>query len=75
MTERLSVSTIFEHLGSMGLSKGGVSRNETGGGWRIRAEGGLVVQISSDGRFSLSGRNARLLRKALGLTGRRKACA
>ncbi len=74
MTEPLSAEAIFEQLGAMGLSNIKISRDEIARGWRIRADGGLVVQIHDSGKCSISGKHARALRKALGLTGKRNSC-
>ncbi len=57
---------IFERLRAIGLSNITTSRNETDNGWRIRTDGGLVAHVYDDGRLAFFGRNARLVRKALG---------
>jgi hypothetical protein len=73
MNEPLSAIAVFEQLQLMGLSNLEMSRDEIWLGWRIRADGGLIIHIHEKGKLLISGRNARTLRKALGLTGRREA--
>jgi hypothetical protein len=73
MNEPLSAIAVLEQLQSMGLSNLEMSRDEIWRGWRIRADGGLIIHIHENGKLLISGRNARTLRKALGLTGRREA--
>jgi hypothetical protein len=73
MHEPLSATAVLEQLQSMGLSNVELCREETWPGWRIRADGGLIIHIHENGKLLNSGRNARTLRKALGLTGRREA--
>lgn len=74
MTEPLSAEAIFEQLRAMGLFGVKISRDEISQGWRIRADGGPVVHIHDNGKLLISGRNARVLRKVLGLTGKRNSC-
>ncbi len=73
MTESLSAEAIFEKLRSMGLFEVKMSRDDVSHGWRIRADGGPVVHICDNGNLRISGRKARVLRKVLGLTGKRNS--
>ncbi|MGJ0506558.1 MAG: hypothetical protein ACR652_05350 [Methylocystis sp.] len=72
MAEPLSPATIIATLQSMGLSDGKLTYEESSHGWRIRAQGGLVVQMRKSGELVVSGKNTRAVRRALGLTGRGK---
>lgn len=76
MDEPLTAMAVLEQLQSNGASKVEMSRDEIAHGWRIRANGGLVVHIHDNGKLRFSRRNSRAMRKALGLSGRREAdCA
>lgn len=72
MAEPLSPTTIIETLRSMGISDAEISCRELAHGWRVRAPGGLVVQIRKNGELVISGKNTHAVRRALGLTGRGK---
>ncbi|MGJ0509536.1 MAG: hypothetical protein ACR652_20925 [Methylocystis sp.] len=72
MAEPLSPTTIIETLRSMGISDGKLTYEESAEGWRIRAQGGLVVQMRKNGELVISGKNTHAVRRALGLTGRGK---
>jgi hypothetical protein len=74
MNEPLNPSIIFAHMQTLGISNHGMQRIGSDNGWRIRADGGLVIRIYDDGKLHITGKNARVLRKALGLTGRRHSC-
>lgn len=55
----------------MGLSDPEIACQELAEGWRIRAQGGLIVHIRKDGQLTVSGKNTHAVRRALGLTSRR----
>jgi predicted nucleotide-binding protein len=63
--------TVVETLRSMGLSDADIACQEAGDGWRIRAQGGLIVHMRKDGQLTVSGKNTHAVRKALGLTSRK----
>ncbi|MGJ0506272.1 MAG: hypothetical protein ACR652_03890 [Methylocystis sp.] len=72
MAETLSPATIIETLRSMGLLDGKLTYEESAEGWRIRAQGGLIVQMRKSGELVISGKNTHAVRRALGMTGRGK---
>ncbi|MEK4032424.1 hypothetical protein WOC76_22745 [Methylocystis sp. IM3] len=74
MTKPLSAEAIFDQLRAMGLFEVEMSRDDISRGWRIRADGGPLVQICDNGNLRISGRKAHVLRKGLGLTGKRNSC-
>ncbi len=50
MTEPLGAGAILEQLRAMGLSDIKMSRDLIGHGWRIRGDGGLILQIYDSGK-------------------------
>jgi hypothetical protein len=66
-----SLTTVIETLRSIGLSDAEIACQELDQGWRIRAQGGLIVHMRKDGQLTVSGRNTHAVRKALGLTSRK----
>jgi hypothetical protein len=71
MAEPPSPTTVIETLRSIGLSDAEIACQELDQGWRIRAQGGLIVHIRKDGQLTVSGKNTHAVRKALGLTSRK----
>jgi hypothetical protein len=74
MTEPLSARAIFDQLKALGFSDAEMSRNASDDGWRVRTTRGPVLHIYDNGKLVIAGRRARVLRKALGLTGERYTC-
>jgi hypothetical protein len=72
MAEPPSPTTVIETLRFIGISEAEIACKELDQGWRIRAQGGLIVHMRKDGQLTVSGKNAHAVRKALGLTSRRK---
>ncbi|MGJ0508404.1 MAG: hypothetical protein ACR652_15035 [Methylocystis sp.] len=72
MAEPLSPKTVIETLRSVGISEAEIEFRQLDHGWRIRAQGGLVVQMRQSGELVISGKNTHAVRRALGLTGRGK---
>jgi hypothetical protein len=72
MTEPLNASMIFDQLRALGFSNSDMTRNAFDDGWRVRTGGGPVIHIYDNGKLVIAGRQARVLRKALGLSGERE---
>jgi hypothetical protein len=72
MAEPSGPEAIIEALRSTGIPDAAISCKELEHGWRIRAQGGLIVSIRKNGQVTVSGNKTHAVRKALGLTSRRK---
>ncbi|MGJ0507018.1 MAG: hypothetical protein ACR652_07725 [Methylocystis sp.] len=72
MAEPPSPASVIETLRSMGFLESDIEFRQLDNGWRIRAQGGLVIHMRKGGHLVMSGRNARNVSKALGLSSRQK---